>query len=150
MYVTRAFSVVRLYCGFEDAIEVFDVHRPGEGTRVHTTPSKKSRDGLKGFSSPCAPLADVRPHTVLIGRHHRRACFRARRVIRPLCRGLSQSLCAVVREHRPLFGDDGRGATHVCWSGRSERWGLGKTRSINDFCILYTDLHKNAHNDSIL
>jgi len=40
----------RFYCGFEDAIEVFDVHREGnnEGTRLHTTPSKKAKDGLKG------------------------------------------------------------------------------------------------------
>jgi hypothetical protein len=38
-----------LYCGFENAIEVFDVSRPGEGTRIHTTPSKKSKDGLKGL-----------------------------------------------------------------------------------------------------
>ena len=38
----------RLYCGFEDAIELFDLSRPGEGTRLHTTPSKKSKDGLKG------------------------------------------------------------------------------------------------------
>ena len=38
----------RIYCGFEDAIEVFDVHYPGEGMRLHTTPSKKSKDGLKG------------------------------------------------------------------------------------------------------
>ena len=38
----------RLYCGFEDAIEVFDVNYPGEGTRLATTPSRKSRDGLKG------------------------------------------------------------------------------------------------------
>jgi len=44
----------RIYCGFEDAIEVFDVHRPGndEGTRLHTTPSKKAKDGLKGQSTP--------------------------------------------------------------------------------------------------
>ncbi|KAI0698794.1 WD40-repeat-containing domain protein [Earliella scabrosa] len=49
----------RLYCGFEDAIEVFDVHRPGEGTRVHTTPSKKSRDGLKGIISALAFAPDV-------------------------------------------------------------------------------------------
>lgn len=29
---------------------MFDVHRPGndEGTRLHTTPSKKAKDGLKG------------------------------------------------------------------------------------------------------
>jgi len=42
----------RLYCGFENAIEVFDVSQPGEGTRIHTTPSKKSKDGLKGKSPP--------------------------------------------------------------------------------------------------
>ncbi|KAJ7087901.1 WD40-repeat-containing domain protein [Mycena belliarum] len=44
----------RLYCGFEDAIEVFDVGRPGEGTRLLTTPSKKSKDGLKGIISALA------------------------------------------------------------------------------------------------
>ncbi|KAI0743065.1 WD40-repeat-containing domain protein [Daedaleopsis nitida] len=49
----------RLYCGFEDAIEVFDVHRPGEGTRLRTTPSKKSRDGLKGIISALAFAPDV-------------------------------------------------------------------------------------------
>ncbi|KAL0567771.1 hypothetical protein V5O48_014221, partial [Marasmius crinis-equi] len=38
----------RLYCGFENAIEVFDVGQPGEGSRLMTTPSKKSKDGLKG------------------------------------------------------------------------------------------------------
>ncbi|KAG6834479.1 hypothetical protein H0H93_009412, partial [Arthromyces matolae] len=44
----------RLYCGFEDAVEVFDVSRPGEGTRLPTTPSKKSKDGLKGIISALA------------------------------------------------------------------------------------------------
>lgn len=39
----------RLYCGIEDAIEVFDLSRPGEGTRIPTTPSKKTKDGLKGM-----------------------------------------------------------------------------------------------------
>ncbi|KAJ6590851.1 hypothetical protein B0H10DRAFT_2091731 [Mycena sp. CBHHK59/15] len=47
-------SATRLYCGFEDAIEVFDVARPAAGTRVHTTPSKKSRDGMKGIISALA------------------------------------------------------------------------------------------------
>ncbi|KAJ7438115.1 WD40-repeat-containing domain protein [Mycena galericulata] len=47
-------SATRLYCGFEDAIEVFDVARPGEGTRLPTSPSKKSRDGLKGIISSLA------------------------------------------------------------------------------------------------
>ena len=37
-----------LYCGYEDAIEVFDFQRPGEGRKLATTPSKKSRDGMKG------------------------------------------------------------------------------------------------------
>ncbi|KAF9233382.1 hypothetical protein BU15DRAFT_90379 [Melanogaster broomeanus] len=44
----------RLYCGFEDAIEIFDVQRPGEGHRLQTTPSKKSKDGLKGIISTIA------------------------------------------------------------------------------------------------
>ncbi|THU82652.1 WD40 repeat-like protein [Dendrothele bispora CBS 962.96] len=44
----------KLYCGFEDAIEVFEVGQPGEGTRLATTPSKKSRDGLKGIISALA------------------------------------------------------------------------------------------------
>ncbi|KAG5643660.1 hypothetical protein DXG03_000540 [Asterophora parasitica] len=43
-----------LYCGFEDAVEVFDVNRPGEGTRLPTTPFKKSKDGLKGIISALA------------------------------------------------------------------------------------------------
>ncbi|KDR72798.1 hypothetical protein GALMADRAFT_734236 [Galerina marginata CBS 339.88] len=46
--------VARLYCGFEDAIEIFDLSRPGEGSRMHTTPSKKSKDGLKGIISSIA------------------------------------------------------------------------------------------------
>ncbi|KIJ06803.1 hypothetical protein PAXINDRAFT_91462 [Paxillus involutus ATCC 200175] len=44
----------KLYCGFEDAIEIFDVQRPGEGDRLQTTPSKKSKDGLKGIISAIA------------------------------------------------------------------------------------------------
>lgn len=44
-------NFTRLYCGFEDAIEIFDVQRPGEGERLSTTPSKKSKDGLKGEQS---------------------------------------------------------------------------------------------------
>ena len=51
-----------LYCGYEDAIEVFDFQRPGEGRKLATTPSKKSRDGMKGSapflsvtSSLCLP-----------------------------------------------------------------------------------------------
>lgn len=47
-------SADRLYCGFEDAIEVFDLNNPGEGTRLATTPSRKSRDGLKGIISALA------------------------------------------------------------------------------------------------
>ncbi|KAN0125744.1 WD40 repeat-like protein [Russula decolorans] len=47
-------SADKLYCGFEGAIEVFDLDYPGEGTRLLTTPSKKSRDGLKGIISALA------------------------------------------------------------------------------------------------
>ncbi|KDQ56127.1 hypothetical protein JAAARDRAFT_36912 [Jaapia argillacea MUCL 33604] len=47
-------SASKLYCGFEDAIEVFDLHSPGEGTRLQTTPSKKTKDGLKGIISALA------------------------------------------------------------------------------------------------
>ncbi|KAJ7465988.1 hypothetical protein FB451DRAFT_1002715, partial [Mycena latifolia] len=43
-----------LYCGFEDAIEMFDVSRRGEGTRLPTSPSTKSKDGLKGIMSALA------------------------------------------------------------------------------------------------
>ncbi|KAF8321893.1 WD40-repeat-containing domain protein [Amanita rubescens] len=44
----------KLYCGFENAIEAFDIHSPGEGVRLPTTPSKKSKDGLKGIISALA------------------------------------------------------------------------------------------------
>jgi len=47
-------DLARLYCGFEDAIEIFDVQRPSEGERLPTTPSKKSKDGLKGIISSLA------------------------------------------------------------------------------------------------
>jgi len=46
----------KLYCGFEDAVEVFDLGVPGEGTRMPTTPSRKSKDGLKG-AQPHASLS---------------------------------------------------------------------------------------------
>ncbi|KAI1791381.1 hypothetical protein LXA43DRAFT_973080 [Ganoderma leucocontextum] len=54
----------KLYCGFEDAIEVFDIHRPGEGTRLRTTPSKKSRDGLKGEFSRTSPRLRAQTYSV--------------------------------------------------------------------------------------
>ncbi|KAF7325105.1 hypothetical protein MKEN_00553600 [Mycena kentingensis (nom. inval.)] len=45
----------RLYCGFESAIEVFDVSKPGdEGLRLLTSLTKKSKDGLKGIISALA------------------------------------------------------------------------------------------------
>ncbi|TFK48131.1 WD40 repeat-like protein [Heliocybe sulcata] len=44
----------KLYCGFEDAIEVFDVACPGEGSRIYTTPSKQTKSGLKGIISALA------------------------------------------------------------------------------------------------
>ncbi|KAE9407841.1 WD40 repeat-like protein [Gymnopus androsaceus JB14] len=47
-------SAQQLYCGFEDAIEVFDIATPGAGIRLPTTPSKSSKDGLKGMISALA------------------------------------------------------------------------------------------------
>ncbi|KAI0048834.1 hypothetical protein FA95DRAFT_1678043 [Auriscalpium vulgare] len=47
-------SASKLYCGFEDAIEIFDLNYPGAGTRLATTPSRKSKDGLKGIVSALA------------------------------------------------------------------------------------------------
>ncbi|GAA5866550.1 hypothetical protein JCM3774_004011 [Rhodotorula dairenensis] len=44
-----------LYCGFENAVEIFDVSRPGEaGFRMHTTPTRSSRSGQKGIISSLA------------------------------------------------------------------------------------------------
>ncbi|KAJ3012982.1 Telomerase Cajal body protein 1 [Thoreauomyces humboldtii] len=40
----------RIYCGFNNLIQIFDVHRPGTGhSRRPTTPNKKSKKGQKGF-----------------------------------------------------------------------------------------------------
>lgn len=42
----------RLYCGFENAIEILDVSRPGAaGFRLHTSPTRSSRSGQKGSQS---------------------------------------------------------------------------------------------------
>ncbi|KAG0667584.1 hypothetical protein C6P46_000121 [Rhodotorula mucilaginosa] len=44
-----------LYCGFENAIEIFDVARPGvAGFRMQTTPTRSSRSGQKGVISSLA------------------------------------------------------------------------------------------------
>ncbi|GAA6003221.1 WD40 repeat domain-containing protein [Rhodotorula paludigena] len=44
-----------LYCGFENAIEIFDVGSPGaEGYRLHTTPTRSSKEGQKGIISSLA------------------------------------------------------------------------------------------------
>ena len=42
---------LRIYAGFDSSIEVFSVHRPGTGTRILTSPNKKSKDGMKGIIS---------------------------------------------------------------------------------------------------
>ncbi|KAJ3186518.1 Telomerase Cajal body protein 1 [Gaertneriomyces sp. JEL0708] len=45
----------KIYCGFNNLVQVFDVHRPGrDSLRIPTTPSKKSRDGQKGLVSTIA------------------------------------------------------------------------------------------------
>ncbi|KAH7108389.1 WD40-repeat-containing domain protein [Auriculariales sp. MPI-PUGE-AT-0066] len=52
--ITFNCSADKLYCGHRDAFEVFDLHRPGEGDRVHTISSRKSKDGMKGIISSMA------------------------------------------------------------------------------------------------
>ncbi|GAA5906391.1 uncharacterized protein JCM6883_005534 [Sporobolomyces salmoneus] len=53
-----------LYCGFENAIEIFDVSRPGEeGFRLKTTPNRSSRTGQKGLIS----TLDFSPSQGLVG-----------------------------------------------------------------------------------
>lgn len=51
-----AFSLTtnKLYCGFQDAIEIFDVQRPGEGERLYMSFSKRDQMGLKGIVSALA------------------------------------------------------------------------------------------------
>ncbi|GAA5834059.1 hypothetical protein JCM11251_003606 [Rhodosporidiobolus azoricus] len=44
-----------LYCGFDNAIEIFDVSAPGAaGTRLSTTPTRSSKSGQKGIISALA------------------------------------------------------------------------------------------------
>lgn len=49
----------KLYCGFENAIEILDVSRPGAaGFRLHTSPTRSSRSGQKGIISTLAFTPD--------------------------------------------------------------------------------------------
>ncbi|KAG1851799.1 hypothetical protein C8R48DRAFT_777750 [Suillus tomentosus] len=54
----------KLYCGFEAAIEIFDIQQPGEGDRLPTTPSKKSKDSLKGIISSVAFSSSYDYHAI--------------------------------------------------------------------------------------
>jgi hypothetical protein len=47
-YLNENLRTSRFYCGYLDAIEVFDLSLPGEGTRLLTRPTKKSKDGVRG------------------------------------------------------------------------------------------------------
>ena len=52
-------SETSLYCGFENAVEIFDVARPGEaGFRMQTTPTRSSRSGQKGKVAPLFLIAE--------------------------------------------------------------------------------------------
>ncbi|ODO09066.1 hypothetical protein I350_02665 [Cryptococcus amylolentus CBS 6273] len=46
-------STTKIYCGFQSAIEIFDVANPGHGTsaRLKTSASKASKDGQRGIIS---------------------------------------------------------------------------------------------------
>ncbi|KAL7418614.1 hypothetical protein Q5752_007072 [Cryptotrichosporon argae] len=50
----------KLYCGFENAIEVFDVSRPGydQGERIRTTYTRREKGGQKGIISALAFATD--------------------------------------------------------------------------------------------
>lgn len=37
-----------IYCGYENMIEIFDVQRPGQGSKIPTIPNRKSKQGQKG------------------------------------------------------------------------------------------------------
>ncbi|KZV94989.1 WD40 repeat-like protein [Exidia glandulosa HHB12029] len=48
----------KLYCGHRDAIEMFDIQYPGEGERIKTSSSKKSKSGMRGIVSSLAFCPD--------------------------------------------------------------------------------------------
>ncbi|SCV67852.1 BQ2448_5463 [Microbotryum intermedium] len=51
---------VNLICGYDNALEIFDVSVPGaEGVRIPTSPTKKSRSGQKGIISSLAISPDA-------------------------------------------------------------------------------------------
>jgi len=53
--MTFSLDGMKLYCGFENAIECFDIANPGNtGTRLSTSPSRRSREGQKGLISTIA------------------------------------------------------------------------------------------------
>ena len=49
-------DIDRLYCGHENAIEVFDIASPGHGgsERIKTSSTKRDKGGQKGKSSSLA------------------------------------------------------------------------------------------------
>ncbi|KAM0754411.1 WD40 repeat-like protein [Meredithblackwellia eburnea MCA 4105] len=58
-----------LYCGYENAIEIFDVNVPGVSSarRLRTTPTRSSKDGQKGIISTLSPTpASTSPGTELL------------------------------------------------------------------------------------
>ncbi|CEQ42186.1 SPOSA6832_03976, partial [Sporobolomyces salmonicolor] len=60
LYRCTATSCCSLYCGFDNAIEIFDLSAPGaEGYRLQTTPTRGSRQGQKGPLSLRLSLLDL-------------------------------------------------------------------------------------------
>ena len=40
----------RIYCGYENMIEIFDVQRPGQASqKIPTIPQKRTKEGQKGI-----------------------------------------------------------------------------------------------------
>ncbi|CAD6586728.1 MAG: hypothetical protein CYPHOPRED_003636 [Cyphobasidiales sp. Tagirdzhanova-0007] len=66
---------MKLYCGFESAIECFDIaHAGNTGTRFKTSPSRKSRQGQKGLIS-CIALSPDQSGLMAAGSYGRSICL---------------------------------------------------------------------------
>ena len=104
---------------------MFDIHRPGnnEGTRLHTTPSKKTKDGLKGKN--CRPPAHGASSHFVVTRFACRDHFFGSVLSRPNDRILrSGDINSFNVQHRFL--------QRVHWGKDSD---VGRLRGIKEQCI---------------
>ncbi|CAG8537701.1 9328_t:CDS:10 [Ambispora leptoticha] len=58
----------RIYCGYNNMIEIFDSSRPGRGGEKHpTTPTRKSKDGQKAFNPDYSGLYAAGSYSRTVG-----------------------------------------------------------------------------------